>query len=177
MQRISLTAGTLRTVNRTPLIGRVSPLHQSLSKAPYHSYEHEQTPPFSPVEDAILSAAITHVPTQGFSTNALAQGAQDAGYRDVSINLFPKGPFTLVQYHLTTQRLALAKSFEKQGENVDNNIRDIAWQRLQANKAVITRWQEVCSGAPVQKPSLRTDQFRLRRSWPCPPTSSLAYES
>ena len=110
----------------------------------YHSYEHEAPPPFNPTEDAILSAALTHVPTHGFSTTALTHGARDAGYLDISTNLFPTGAFSLVNYHLVTQRLALAKhaaSLQPQTD-ITANIRTLTLRRLHANKLIIHRWQE-----------------------------------
>ncbi len=112
----------------------------------YHSYEHETAPPFPPTENAILSASLSHVPTQGFSIDALACGARDVGYRDVSVNLFPAGAFALVQYHLVTQRLALGNGNEPDIDHdrgVTANIKNLALQRLRANGAIIHRWQEV----------------------------------
>ncbi|KAI4135825.1 MAG: hypothetical protein LQ347_000328 [Umbilicaria vellea] len=73
----------------------------------YHSYEHDEAPPFNETENAILSAALTHVPTHGFTTTSLLHGARDAGYLDASVNLFPRAAFDLVNYYLITQRLAL----------------------------------------------------------------------
>lgn len=111
----------------------------------YHSYEHEAPPPFSPAEDSILSAALAHVPNHGFTALALTHGAQDAGYLDVSTNLFPRGPFDLINYHLVTQRLALKDrvQFPDPGVGVGERIRSLTLQRLKANKDVIRRWQEV----------------------------------
>ena len=111
----------------------------------YHSYEHEHPPPFNPTEDRILSAALSHVPTHGFTTTALVQGTRDAGYLDVSTNLFPTGPFSIINYHLITQRLALAKeapSTDDASPNISENIRTLALRRLLSNKAIIHRWQE-----------------------------------
>ena len=110
----------------------------------YHSYEHEAPPPFNPTEDAILSAALTHVPTHGFTTTALTQGARDAGYLDISTNLFPTGAFSIVNYHLITQRLALAKhaSSLQPRTDITANIRTLAVHRLHANTPIIHRWQE-----------------------------------
>jgi len=112
----------------------------------YHSYEHEGAPPFPQTESAILSAGLAHVPTQGFTLDALASGARDVGYRDVSVNLFPAGAFALVQYHLVTQRLALSNSNETgidHDRGVAANIKNLALARLHANRAIIHRWQEV----------------------------------
>lgn len=112
----------------------------------YHSYEHEPAPPFTSTETAILSAALTHVPTQGFTLNSLASGARDTNYRDVSINLFPAGAFALVQYHLVTQRLALGNSKESNQlpkSGIAANIQKLALKRLHANSTIIHQWQEV----------------------------------
>ncbi|KAL8674497.1 MAG: hypothetical protein Q9168_001089 [Polycauliona sp. 1 TL-2023] len=76
----------------------------------YHSYEHDPSPTYTPEEDAILAAAINHLPAHGFTTTALSRGIQDAGYPDVSANLFPQGVFALARYHLVTQRSALARN-------------------------------------------------------------------
>ena len=115
----------------------------------YHSYEHDQPSPFTSVEDSILSAALTHVPTHGFTNAALNKGAVDTGYLDVSTNLFPTGAFSIVNYHLVTQRLALAKDAPPtthldsvSPSDVSANIRILALRRLRANKAIIHRWQE-----------------------------------
>lgn len=114
-------------------------------RSAYHSYEHGAPPPFPAVETAILSAALAHVPTHGFTTTALCHGAGDAKYRDVSINLFPAGAFALVNYHLVTQRLALAKSRPSpdQAASIGAEVRRLVWKRLYANVPIIHRWQEV----------------------------------
>jgi ubiquinone biosynthesis protein COQ9 len=116
----------------------------------YHSYDYAQAPPFSQAESAILSSACTHVPSYGFTIDALKLGACDAGYLDASTNLFPRGVFDLVNYHLVTQRLALKDSvqFPEQGEGgktigVGSKVRTLTLARLRANEPVIHRWQEV----------------------------------
>ena len=116
----------------------------------YHSYEHEPEPPFTNAEDSILSAALNHVPSQGFTTLALTHGAEDAGYLDVSTNLFPRGPFDLINYHLVTQRLALKDrvQFPDPSVGVGAKVRALALQRLQANKEIIHQWPEVISAHP-----------------------------
>ena len=111
----------------------------------YHSYELDPASPFNDAENAILSAALAHVPSSGFTTTALSYGARDAGYLDVSKNLFTKGPFDLINYHLTIQRLALKNrvQFPDQKLGVGAKVRLLALQRLRANESVITRWSEV----------------------------------
>ncbi|KAL8961478.1 MAG: hypothetical protein Q9193_001971 [Seirophora villosa] len=135
---------------------RYSDVHQSPINhlRPYHSYEHHVLPSYSPAENAILSAAITHVPTHGFTPTALISGARDAGYPDVSANLFPGGPFALVKHHLVTQRLALARNGKcsptaerpedgtTEPTNVLDNVRALALKRLRANEPIIHRWQD-----------------------------------
>ena len=120
-------------------------LQCSVFKASYHSYEHQQAPSFSPTEDTILAAAIKNVPRHGFTVRALAEGAREVGFRDATVNLFPRGAFSLVLYHLATQRSALTESnsVRSKSNDIDTNIRNITWSRLESNKPLISRWQEV----------------------------------
>lgn len=118
----------------------------------YHSYDHPPpSGPFNATETAILSASLPHVPLHGFTNTSLALGARDAGYLDVSTNLFPKGAFSLVHYHLVTQRLGLGKHSQilQPGENekppeVVAKVKALTWARLLSNEPIIHRWQEVC---------------------------------
>jgi hypothetical protein len=112
----------------------------------YHSHVYEQSPPFSPTETAILSAALSHVPTHGFSDTALYNGARDAGYIDTSLNLFPRGVFDLIVYHLTTQRLALKNAVqfpEDKQLGVGRKVRSLVLHRLRANQDIVHKWQQV----------------------------------
>ena len=118
----------------------------------YHSYDHPPPPgPFTPIETSILSASLPHIPSHGFTHTTLALGAKDAGYIDASTNLFPKGAFSLVHYHLVTQRLGLAEKTHvcevEEGQKpmgVGRKVKALTWERLMANRQVIHRWQEVC---------------------------------
>ena len=121
---------------------RLLPIHSS---RPYHSHDHGTPPPFQPAASTILSAALLHVPKSGFTTTALSDGARDAGFLVVSLNLFPRGVFDLVNYHLVTQRLALrndARSLHGIA-GIGARVRALALQRLRANQAIIHHWQEV----------------------------------
>jgi hypothetical protein len=116
----------------------------------YHSYDYAQAPPFPQAESAILSSAYAHVPNHGFTIDTLKLGARDAGYLDASTNLFPRGVFDLINYHLVTQRLALKDNvqFPDNGESgkkmgVGAKVRTLTLARLRANEPVIHRWQEV----------------------------------
>ena len=125
----------------------------------YHSYEYSQPAPFSASESAILSSAITHVPQYGFTSTALKLGTRDAGYLDVSTNLFPHGVFDLVNYHLVTQRLALKDTVQfpadREGPGktlgVGAKVRTLALTRLRANRLIIHRWQEASLFAFIQR--------------------------
>lgn len=117
----------------------------------YHSYDHpEPTGSFSLAEQEILSAAYTHVPEHGFSQKALALGAKDAGYLDISTNVVPEGVFSLIRWHLVTQRKALAgKAQELFGDEeaaarigVGKKVELLTWERLLGNSVVVRRWQE-----------------------------------
>jgi ubiquinone biosynthesis protein COQ9 len=136
--------GTLRAASYRPAAAA------STQRCLYHSYDYAQAPPFPQAESAILSAAYTHVPSYGFTIDALKLGARDAGYLDASTNLFPRGVFDLVNYHLVTRRLALKDSvqFADNGENgkkigVGSKVRTLTLARLRANEPTIHRWQEV----------------------------------
>lgn len=114
----------------------------------YHSYKYPDPSPFSPAESAILSSAIAHVPSHGFTSTALTLGARDAGYLDVSTNLLPRGAFDLINYHLVTQRLALKDTVQFPEQNngnklgIGSKVRTLALTRLRANEPIIHRWQE-----------------------------------
>lgn len=124
--------------------------HQSIERS-YHSYDHPAPPgPFNPIETSILSASIPHVPSHGFSETSLALGAKDAGYLDVSTNLFPRGAFSLIHYHLVTQRLTLAhhrqqlfQQHHSKPLGMGKKVKSLTWERLMGNKSLIHRWQEV----------------------------------
>ncbi|KAI7226212.1 hypothetical protein KC330_g8896 [Hortaea werneckii] len=133
------------------------PHHPSpISKSHYHSYEptDQQPLPYRPAESAILSAALTtHVPRHGFTPEALRLGAKDAGYLDISANLFPAGAFELVKFHLVTQRLGLKDRVQfpsptaggpGSGPGIGTKVRTLILARLRANleTGVIPHWQQ-----------------------------------
>ena len=78
----------------------------------YYTATTPEPTPFPEAEEAILAAAIAHVPEHGFTTKSLTLGAVDAGYLPSSVNLFPSGAFDLVRYHLITQRLHLKNAVQ-----------------------------------------------------------------
>src|SRR6266480_63701 len=108
MSLVSLSSRTLflnsslRRLTRTTFVLRATTV-----SALYHSYDHPSPPPYPPAETSILSAALSHIPTHGFSDTALVLGARDAGYLPVSVNLLPRGVFELVMFWLVSRRLGL----------------------------------------------------------------------
>ncbi|KAI2634516.1 ubiquinone biosynthesis protein COQ9 [Xylaria nigripes] len=137
----------LARLSLRPLANRIR--NPATIPRPYHSYDHPApASTFSPTEQAILSAAYKHVPEHGFTQQALSAGARDAGYLDISTNLLPNGPFSLIHYHLLTQREALAPqrdallSAEAPATTVPARIERLTWARLQGNREVNHRWQE-----------------------------------
>ena len=124
----------------------------------YHSYDRPSPTisPFPPTETAILQSSIPHIPTHGFTLSSLSLGAQDAGYTAASINLFPKGAFSLAHYHLYTQRERLkdcrefvverteGEGDERLGKGTGGRVKKLVWERLMGNREVVGRLQEVC---------------------------------
>jgi len=137
------TSALSRSVLRAP--ASLRPLLLQPQRSLYHSYEHNAPAPYPPVETAILSAAYEHVPKHGFTQDALNLGAKDAGYLDISTNLFKKGSFDLILYHLVTQRLALGDrvQFLDESMGVGRKVRSLVMSRLRANAeaGVLPHWQ------------------------------------
>lgn len=151
----------------TPLT-RTLPHHRPLtlpSHRTYHSHEHPSPPPFPPTQTTILATSLTQVPTHGFTSKSLTLGALAAGYPAASTNLFARGPFDLIHYHLVTARLSLRDRLRRRfvptpagdddddGDNpawramdVRARVQALAVERLRVNaeRGVVGRWQEVC---------------------------------
>lgn len=103
-------------------------------------------PPYPEVEERILCQALKHVPVYGFTQEALSNGARDAGYLDISTNLFPKGVFEVIRYHLVTQRLSLQErvQFQEGQTGVGRKVRSLVLARLRGNvdAGVVPHWQQ-----------------------------------
>lgn len=110
----------------------------------YFSQHHPDPPPFPPIQNSILSAALKRVSEHGFTEQALTLGARDAGYLDVSVQLFPRGVFDLVNYYLVTRRLALKQDVQFPEDvklGVGRKVKTLTMTRLRANKDIIHQWQ------------------------------------
>ena len=142
----------------------------------YHSTFHPDTPfpanAYTPAQSTILSAALFHVPKHGFTAHSLTLGARDAGYLDVSLQLFPRGgEIELVLFWLGSRRCLLREKVEKgeifprpseeEGEthnkelSTEEKVEILILERLKMNEGVIHQWQDVsfrslnCPNHPV----------------------------
>ncbi|KAL2361166.1 hypothetical protein RJZ56_005958 [Blastomyces dermatitidis] len=110
---------------------------------------------YTPEQSAILSAAVNHIPEHGFTAHSLTLGARDAGYLDVSLQLFPGGgEIALITYWLGSRRGMLrqkAKSGElfrttEGGEagrlSVEEKVLVLILERLKMNEKIIEHWQD-----------------------------------
>jgi ubiquinone biosynthesis protein COQ9 len=110
----------------------------------YHSANHPPSPSYTPLQHQVLSTALTLVPSKGFTPETLAEAAKQSGYLEITHNLFPRGPFSIVEYHLIKQREALASVPLEEGLGIGRTIRRLCVERLKGNAEIIERWQEVC---------------------------------
>ncbi len=136
----------LRALRQSSHLSLRTPATSQLLKRSYFSIHHPDPAPFTETERQILSAAISHVPQYGFSEQTLKLGAKDAGYLDVTVQLFPRGVFDLINYHLVTQRLALKENVQfPEGAKLGlgAKVRTLAMARLRANADIIRQWQGV----------------------------------
>ncbi|KKA29281.1 hypothetical protein TD95_002505 [Thielaviopsis punctulata] len=123
-------------------------LRLSRSRAFYHSYDHPApSTPFSPTEQRLLGSAYAHVPTLGFTAEALTAGARDAGFPEITTAGLADGPFALVRWHLVGKRAELREKSadvlsEDKGLGVRERVERLTWYRLQANRTVIHKWQD-----------------------------------
>ena len=137
----------------TPAMTSLSPMWTSLLRSKirlpnarsYHSSTHPHAPSYTPVQHKILSASLALVPSTGFTSQTLADGAKQAGYLEITHNLFPRGSWSLIEYHLVRQRESLSSLPLQEGAGVGKTIRTLCVERLKANKDIIGRWQEVYS--------------------------------
>lgn len=147
LRSITIPAASLKQVYARPAY----PLRlQSCTAArrTYYSESHPDPSPYPEIQNKILTAAIKRVPQYGFTQEALTLGAKDAGYLEVSVQLFPRGVFDLINYHLVTERLALKDRVQFPDDvklGVGRKVQTLAMARLRANKDIIHQWQGVSS--------------------------------
>lgn len=127
---------------------------------PYHSDLHPRLPDhaYTNSQTAILTASLPHIPTHGFTLEALTLGSRDAGFLDVSVQLLPRGEFDLILFWLASrrgilrakveeggllQRLAGERGGDVRGLDVEEKCRLLVLERLRMNGDVKGVWQDV----------------------------------
>lgn len=142
------TTTTLRSIQHQPCLRTTT----TPSIRPYHSIHHPTpTHEYSNSQTTILSSALRHVPTHGFTRDALTLGARDAGFLDVSVQLLPRGEFDLILFWLASRRGLLRSKVENdallqssQPLSVDDKIKVLIMERLRMNVEVKEKLQDVC---------------------------------
>lgn len=141
----------------TPTPITTNPTSRSLhQKRSYHSSLHSPLPlhTYNNSQISILEASLAHIPTHGFTSTALTLGARDAGFLDVSVQLFPRAEFDLILFWLASRRGLLrakapevlaAAATEKAVESldVDTKIKVLIMERLRLNEPIRDQWQDV----------------------------------
>ncbi|KAL4811113.1 COQ9-domain-containing protein [Aspergillus unguis] len=138
---------------RQPVVFRSQSQSESSSiNRSYHSAHHPEVPPheYTNSQTTILSAALKHVPSHGFTKDALTLGARDTGFLDVSVQLLPRGEFDLVLFWLASRRGLLRAAVEQHGLlggersslSVEEKTKALIMERLKMNKDIRHQWQD-----------------------------------
>ncbi|KAL4780260.1 COQ9-domain-containing protein [Aspergillus varians] len=134
---------------RQPALRSQLPNHR-----PYHSLHHPELPPheYTNSQTTILSAALKHVPSHGFTQDALTLGARDTGFLDVSVQLLPRGEFDLILFWLASRRGLLRAAVEQNGllsgsnagpvSSVEDKTKTLIMKRLRMNTDIRHHWQD-----------------------------------
>ncbi|KAL2785199.1 COQ9-domain-containing protein [Aspergillus keveii] len=151
--RISLIPATSAIPNQHNQLRRLSRDLPSHHRRLYHSQHHPDPPPheYTNSQTTILTAALKHVPTHGFTRAALTLGARDTGFLDVSIQLLPRGEFDLILFWLASRRGLLRAAVEQNGllKSPDSNLVSVEektikliMERLRMNTEINHQWQD-----------------------------------
>ncbi|KAL4745876.1 hypothetical protein BDW72DRAFT_45520 [Aspergillus terricola var. indicus] len=143
----TITAVSQQPYRRQPAAFRSRPhTHRS-----YHSRHHPDLPPheYTNSQTTILAAALKHVPSHGFTKNALTLGARDTGFLDVSVQLLPRGEFDLILFWLASRRGLLRAAVEQNGllstaspTSMEDKTKALIMERLRMNKDIRHQWQD-----------------------------------
>jgi len=154
-------------LNQTPITtSRLNPHKQPIRQPttplrPYHSTLHPRLPDheYTNSQSAILTAALPHIPSHGFTLEALTLGARDAGFLDVSVQLLPRAEFDLILFWLASRRGILRAKVEEgalftrvaaesgrdaASLSVEEKSKILVLERLAMNKDIKGQWQDVC---------------------------------
>jgi len=96
----------------------------------------------------ILSSALKHVVTHGWSAEALAQGAADQGFPGVASGLFARGPVELVEYFIDLCKetmITQLKSVDLETMSLRDRIKTALKIRLQMQAPYVSRWPQALS--------------------------------
>ncbi|KAF2857301.1 ubiquinone biosynthesis protein COQ9, partial [Piedraia hortae CBS 480.64] len=111
-------------------------------------------------QHAILTSALSHIPTHGFSQTTLSLAAQEQGLPEISIPaLLPRGAADLVLFRLQKERLALSRNIQPwfsspsaptssppsqphHGRTDAPTLRNIILTRLAANRPIVTHLKQ-----------------------------------
>lgn len=91
-------------------------------KAKTQQEEDEKKAKLDAVRTKILEAALQHVPTLGWTRNAIVQGAEETGFPSVVHGMFPEGGFDLVSYFNGKCNEELLKMLQQETENGTKEI-------------------------------------------------------
>ncbi|GLD93964.1 hypothetical protein PINS_up002569 [Pythium insidiosum] len=142
---------------------------RSFSTDHQHDQQHQQqSAPLSTPETRILEHALNHVATHGWSVDALAAGARDAGYPSVAHGMLPRGAIELVDFYMDkcfeeTRRTLAAHTAELQAMSVTDRLKFGIRTRLELMAPVRGSWpQAMAIGAlPPNAPGTMQKLGRL----------------
>jgi ubiquinone biosynthesis protein COQ9 len=114
----------------------------------FTSHQHPSSPVYTPLESAVLSTALSHVPEHGFTSTSLYLSLRAHNLRTISSSaLFPRGAaFSIILFHLYQQRVSLNSrvAFPPSTQDTTQKLRTLLKTRLQGNidAGVAERWGE-----------------------------------
>ncbi|KAJ3136852.1 Ubiquinone biosynthesis protein coq9, mitochondrial [Geranomyces variabilis] len=103
----------------------------------------------------LAEAALKHVPTMGWTVQALGAGAVDLGYPTVLHGLFPGGGADLIDYFLQKSKTEMRAEMEQldlSSMKITQKIRTACIMRLKLTAPYIARWPDAL-GIMAQPPN------------------------
>ncbi|OJD23611.1 rpsU-divergently transcribed protein [Blastomyces percursus] len=147
--------GSIHSCAKHPRLPNPCPSHSRHYHSSFHSALEPPSDTYTPEQSAILSAAVSHIPEHGFTAHSLTLGARDAGYLDVSLQLFPDGgEIALITYWLGSRRGMLRQKAKRRelfgkseggeagGLSVEEKVVVLILERLKMNEGIIEHWQD-----------------------------------
>ncbi|TPX47390.1 hypothetical protein SeMB42_g03334 [Synchytrium endobioticum] len=100
------------------------------------------------VRSKILQCALAMVPTHGFSTAAIEEGAKQLGYPSIAHGMFPRGSIDLISHFLDTAKEGMRRDVLKMdlsSMKTTSKVRAGVVSRLEFSKPVISQWPEAAA--------------------------------